>query len=153
MGSLASQYDATNAKDGAGAGDDDGFYQQLADDAPAAGADGTADGELMPARAPTGEQKNGAIGAADDQQEHNAGKKERQGGAGILLENPDDRLQREMHVAGTRPIRCFVSSNTMGSSTELAAARVSVGPELDHQYVGTVAPEGRLTTGVRLAGR
>ena len=30
----------------------------------------------MPARAATRQQKNGAIGAADDQQEHNAGKKE-----------------------------------------------------------------------------
>ena len=51
-----------------------------------------ADGEFMLARATTGQQKDGAIGAADDQQEHNAGKKELQGGAGILLENPEDRL-------------------------------------------------------------
>jgi hypothetical protein len=58
--------------------------QQLADDAPAAGADGTADGELMPARAATRQQKDRAIGAADDQQEHNAGKKKCQCVAGAL---------------------------------------------------------------------
>ena len=82
-----------NAKDGAGAGDDDGFDEQLADDAPAAGADGTADGELMLARATTGQQKDGAVGAADDQQEHNAGEKKRQSAASILLVRHDDGLQ------------------------------------------------------------
>ena len=99
-GKLCQPVRRSNAKDGAGAGDDDGFDQQLADDAPAAGADRTADGELMPARAATGQQKDGAIGAADDQQEHNACEKKRQGAASSLLVRHDDGLQREMPVIG-----------------------------------------------------
>ena len=65
-GKLCQPVRRSNAKDGAGAGDDDGFDEQLAHDAPAAGADRTADGELMLARATTGQQKDGAVGAADD---------------------------------------------------------------------------------------
>src|SRR5277367_6393941 len=60
----------SNPKGGAGRGDDDGFDEQLADDPPAAGADRTADGELMLARAATRQQKDGAVGAADDEQKH-----------------------------------------------------------------------------------
>src|SRR6202161_159864 len=53
----------------ASAGEDEGFDKQLADDAPATGADRTADGKLMLAGAAPGQQKDGAVGAADDQQE------------------------------------------------------------------------------------
>ena len=56
----------SHAQDGARAGDDQRFDEQLAHDAPAAGADRTANGELMLARAATGQQQDGAIGAADD---------------------------------------------------------------------------------------
>ena len=55
------------------------FDEQLAHDAPAAGADRPADGELMLARAATGQQKDGAVGAADDEQEDNACQQKRRG--------------------------------------------------------------------------
>jgi hypothetical protein len=84
QGKLCQPVRRSHAKDGAGRGDDRGFDEQLADDAPAAGADRAADGELMLACAATGQQKDGAVGAADDQQEHNAGEKKRQGAASFL---------------------------------------------------------------------
>ena len=120
----------------------DGFHQQLADDPPAAGPDGTADGELMLARAATGQQKDGAIGAADDQQEHNAGKKELQGSAGILLENPDDRRQREMQVGENAPGTLFKFLEQNGLEHRVGGGTRDVGPELDHQYVGHGGPGG-----------
>src|SRR3954447_22091850 len=48
-----------DTEDCAGDRYDDGFYEQLTDDAPAAGAEGGAPGE----------QKDGAVGAADDEQQ------------------------------------------------------------------------------------
>ena len=72
QGKLCKPVRRSNAKDCARAGDDDGFDEQLADDTPATGADGAADGEFMLARAAAGQKKDGAVGAADDQQEHNA---------------------------------------------------------------------------------
>jgi hypothetical protein len=62
---------------------------------------------IMPAGAATRQQKDGAIGAANDQQEHNAGKKKRQGVADILLKSPDDGLQRKMPVLGEGPGMLF----------------------------------------------
>ena len=55
-GKLCKPVRRSNAKDGAGRGEDDGFDEQLADDAPATGTDRTAEGELMLARAATGQQ-------------------------------------------------------------------------------------------------
>ena len=52
QGKLGEPVRCSDAKHGAGRGDNDGFDKQLADDAPAAGADRSADGELMPARMP-----------------------------------------------------------------------------------------------------
>ncbi len=143
-GKLCQPVRCRNAKDGAGAGDDHGFHQQLADDAPAAGADGTADGELMPARAATGQQKDGAIGAANDQQEHNAGKKKRQGAAGIFLESPDDGLQREMPVLGERPGMLFRKLARNGRNRSVGGSRCDVGPELDPRYVNAGLAGARL---------
>lgn len=74
--------------------------EQLAHDAPPAGADRTADRKLVLAHAATGQQKDGTIGAADDEQEHNACEKKRQRAAGLLRERQDDGLQREMPVIG-----------------------------------------------------
>jgi hypothetical protein len=68
QGKLSQPVRRSNAKDGAGAGNDDGCDEQLADDAPATGAD-------RPAA--TGQQRDGAIGSADDEQAHNAPKKKR----------------------------------------------------------------------------
>jgi hypothetical protein len=48
--------------------DDDRFDQQLTDDTPTAGADGRAHGELVLTGAAAGEQKDGAVGAANDEQ-------------------------------------------------------------------------------------
>jgi hypothetical protein len=58
QGKLCKPVRRSNAKDGTGRGDDDGFDKQLADDAPATGADRTADGELMLAGAAPGQQKD-----------------------------------------------------------------------------------------------
>ena len=71
----------SHAKNGAGAGDDQSFNEQLADDAPAAGADRRADGELMLARAATGQQQDGAVAAADDEQKDDARQQKREGAA------------------------------------------------------------------------
>ena len=42
-----------------------------------------ADGELMLARAPAGQQKDGAVGAADDEQKHNGREQKREGAAQV----------------------------------------------------------------------
>jgi hypothetical protein len=68
----------SHAQDGARAGDDQRFDEQLAHDAPAAGADRRADREFMPARAAPGQQKNGAVGAADDEQKDDTGQQKRE---------------------------------------------------------------------------
>src|SRR5271170_5375449 len=121
----------SNAKDGARRGDDDGFDQQLADDAPTTGADRAADGELMLARATTGQQQDGAVGAGDDEQEHNACEKKRQGAAGILLERHDDRLQGEMPVIG-KAIRMLLRKLAHdGLKRSVGGGKCDVGPELD----------------------
>jgi len=98
----------------------------------------------MLARAPTGQQKDGAIGAADDQQEHNAGKKELQCGAGILLEDPDDRLQREMRVLGNAPGTLFHNLEHDGLEHTVGGGPREVGPQLDHQYVGHGGPGAKV---------
>jgi hypothetical protein len=137
QGKLCQPVRCGNAKDGAGRGDDDGFHEQLADDAPAAGADGTANGKLMPARAATGQQKDGAIGAADDQQEHNPGKKKRKCAADILLESPDEGLQRKMPVVGKALGLLFRNLSHNGLERTVGGGRRDVGPELDPRYVNT----------------
>ena len=68
----------SHAQDGARAGDDQSFDEQLAHDAPAAGADRRADSKLVLARATTGEQKDGAVGAADDEQKDDTGQQKRE---------------------------------------------------------------------------
>ena len=80
---------------------DQRFDEQLAHDAPAAGADRHADREFMLARAaPGGREEDGAVGAADDEQQDDTGQQKRQRTARILLVRHDDRLQPEM-----RPVR------------------------------------------------
>ena len=68
----------SHAQDGARAGDDQRFDEQLAHDAPAAGADRRADREFMLARAAPGQQKDGAVGAADDEQKDDTGQQKRE---------------------------------------------------------------------------
>jgi hypothetical protein len=68
----------SHTQDGAGAGDNQSFDEQLADDAPAAGADGGANGEFRLARAATGQQKDGAVGAANDEQKNDTGQQKRE---------------------------------------------------------------------------
>ena len=130
-GSFASQYDAATPRTAPVAGDDDGFDEQLADDAPAAGADRTADGELMLARAAPGQQKDGAVGAADDEQEHNACEKKRQGAASFLLVRHDDGLQREMPVIGKALGMLFRKLAHDGLERSVGGGKCDVRPELD----------------------
>ena len=131
QGKLCQPVRRSNAQDGAGAGDDDSFDQQLADDAPAAGADRTADGELMLARAAPGQQKDGAVGAADDEQEHNACEKKRQGAASSLLVRHDDGLQREMPVIGKAIGMLFRKLAHDGLQRSVGGGQCDAGPELD----------------------
>src|SRR6185437_1984371 len=131
-------------KDGPGAGDDDRFYEQLADDAPAAGADRTADSELMPARAATGQKKDGAVGATDDQQEDNAGKKKRQSAAGTLLERHDDGLERQMPVAGKALGMLFRKLAHYGLNCGVGGGKRDVGPEFDPRYVEPIRNVGKM---------
>jgi hypothetical protein len=126
----------SNAQDGAGAGDDDGFDEQLADDAPATGSDRTADGELMLARAATGQQKDGAIGAADDEQQHNAREKKRQGAASVLLVRHNDGLQREMPVIGKAVGMLLRKLAHDGLQRSVGGVKCDAGPELDPRYGG-----------------
>jgi hypothetical protein len=87
-GSFASQHDAATPRTAPAQEMTMGFDE-------AAGADRTADGEVMLAGAAPGQQKDGAVGAADDQQEHNASEKKRQGACSFLLVRHDDGLQSE----------------------------------------------------------
>ena len=121
----------SNAKNGAGGRDNNSFDKQLADDAPAGGADRTADGELMPARTATGQQKDGAVGAADDEQEHNACEKKRQGAASFLLVRHDDGLQREMPVIGKAVGMQFRKLAHDGFERSVGGGKRNAGPELD----------------------
>ena len=131
QGQLCQPVRRSNAKDSAGAGDDDGFDEQLADDAPATGADRTADGELMLACAATGQQKDGAVGAADHKQEHNGCKKKRQGTASSLLVRHDDGLERKMPVIG-KTLRMLLRKLAHdGLKRCVGGGKCDAGPELD----------------------
>ena len=143
QGKLCQPVRRSNAKDGAGTGDDDGFDEQLADDAPAAGADRTADGELMLARAATGQQKDGAVGAADDEQEHNACEKKRQGAASSLLVRHDDGLQREMPVIGKALGMLFRKLAHDGLERSVGGGKCDVRPELDPREIGELRNVGK----------
>ncbi len=99
-GQLCEPPGSSDAEDGPGAGDDDGFDEQLADDAPAAGADGRAHGELMLAGAAAREQKDGAVGATDDEEQQYAGEQKHESAAGVLLIRHDDGLELQMPLLG-----------------------------------------------------
>lgn len=89
----------------------------------------------MLARAATGQQKDGAIGAADNQEKHNAGKKKLQGMANILPESPEDGLQREMPVLVEALGMLFRKVPRQGLKRGVGGGRCNVGPELDPRYV------------------
>jgi len=118
------------------AGDDDGFDEQLADEAPATGADRTANSELTLARAATGQQKDGAIGAADDEQEHHASEKKHQSVAGFLPVRHDDGLQRNMQVIGKALGMLFHNLAHDGLDRSVGGGKRDVGSELDPRHVG-----------------
>ena len=86
----------------------------------------------MLARAPPGQQKDGAVGAADDEQKDDPRQQKREGAAQVLLVRHDDGLQREMRVIGRSSDCCFLPSSTMGSSAALAPASVMCGRSLIH---------------------
>ena len=84
-------------ENGAGAGEDEAFSQQLANDAGAAGAESAAHSELLGARGRTGEQQVGQVDAGDEQDgadgapEHDEGTA--QFTADVILEwNGDDGI-------------------------------------------------------------
>ena len=89
----------------------------------------------MLARAATGQQKDGAVGAADDEQEHNACEKKRQGGASFLLVRHDDGLEREMPVIGKSLRMLFRKLAHDGLERSVGGGKCDVRPELDPRYV------------------
>lgn len=97
----------------------------------------------MLARAATGQQKDRAVGAPDDEQEHNACEKKRQGAAGILLERHDDWLQREMPVIGKALGMLFRKLARDGLERSIGGSKCDLGPELDPRYVGQGANVGK----------
>src|SRR6266851_3833198 len=60
---------ATEAEDGSGSGEDEGFSEELADDAAACGSECGAHGELLGARGCAGEQEVREVDADDEKDE------------------------------------------------------------------------------------
>src|SRR6266403_2611452 len=71
----------SDAEAAADQGEQQTFHEQLAGDAPAAGADGGSNGHLALATGSTGEEQAGDIGTGDEEDKRDGAKENQQGGA------------------------------------------------------------------------
>src|SRR5690348_9947205 len=90
----------------------------------------------MLARPAAGQQKDRAVGATDDEQEHNAREQKREGAASRFLVRHDDGLQREMPVIGKalRMLLCKLAYD--GLKRSVCGGKCDMGSELDPWYIG-----------------
>ena len=90
----------------------------------------------MLARASPGQQKDGAVGAADDEQKDDARQQKREGAAQVLLVRHDDGLQREMPVIGRALGILFLALQHDRLERRVGGDQCDVGPQLDPRQVG-----------------
>ena len=97
----------------------------------------------MLARAATGKQKDGAIGAANEEQEHNPCEKKHQRAPSSLLVRHDDGLQRETPVIGEAVGMQFRKLAHGGLQHSVSGGDCYAGPKLDPREVGALRKGAR----------